>query len=100
MSDNEDNFKLFAVTYDKSLKLFIFSQIVIDFIPHVRGHFETVYYEKKQLAASASTASLKNVENATPVAETKQLEALQRQFDQVQVLKKSVWLIGLLFSAA
>ena len=59
-------------------------QIVIDFIPHVRGHFETVYHEKKQLASSTASSTSKSVEIASPsVAETKQLEALQRQFDQV-----------------
>ena len=65
---------------------------MIDFIPHVRSHFETVYHEKKQLATATSTpttASLKSIESSptaatmATVAETKQLEALQRQFDQV-----------------
>jgi hypothetical protein len=51
---------------------------VIDFIPHVRAHFESVYFDKK-------LAAVRNAEDSPPAtaAETKQLEALQRQFDQV-----------------
>ncbi len=64
-----------------------FPQIVIDFIPHVRAHFETCYHERKQLILLAQngpkTHETSPGGSQTSASETKQMEALQRQFDQV-----------------
>ena len=72
------------------LASYVFSpKIVIDFIPHVRAHFETCYHERKQLTALSQngpkTHETSPSGGPTSAAETKQMEALQRQFDQVSI---------------
>jgi len=51
----------------------------MDFIPHVRAHFENCYVLKKSQLNFAKATDFSSPSNA----ESKQLEALQRQFDQV-----------------
>ncbi len=71
-----------AVQLEENILFVLFSfQIVIDCIPHVRSHFESIYHKKKE-----NSGSNNNNENGRTLAiETKQMEDLQRQFNQVRL---------------
>ena len=86
--------RLISIAKKKVKGFFLNLQIVIDFIPHVRSHFETVYHERKNSSivsvkssnnefGSPSTSTTSSTATSS-AAETKQMEALQRQFDQVK----------------